>query len=230
MTQSTCPRRPADRDGSMHWATRWAPTPRRKPTGTSPTTTTTPIKTAADYGLPEWDEDEEEDDDVEAVVDPLGDEDATSSLVALVNRGDRTKKSVDLTLGESEARNPLHSLQATALHRPCRRPTNRRSNPSLQQRSRDRPSLPSSPIGNCPTIITRHRSKPLLTNRRAPPNRVKKGSTITSPQRAKWRRLRKTPRIAAARRSTRRSAAPTTSALRHSTAARNSTPCWPTMG
>ena len=64
------------------------------------------IKTAADYGLPEWDEDEEEDDDVEAVVDPLGDEDATSSLVALVNRGDRTKKSVDLTLGESEGAQP----------------------------------------------------------------------------------------------------------------------------
>ncbi|WP_370033999.1 PAS domain-containing protein [Qipengyuania mesophila] len=58
------------------------------------------MKTAADYGLPDWDEDEDES-DVDDVVDPLADEEASSSLVALVNRGDRTKKSVDLSLGES---------------------------------------------------------------------------------------------------------------------------------
>ncbi|HBM04736.1 MAG TPA: hypothetical protein DD369_03935, partial [Erythrobacter sp.] len=48
------------------------------------------IKTAADYGLPDWD-DEEDEGDVDSVVDPLADEDTASSLVALVNRGDRTK-------------------------------------------------------------------------------------------------------------------------------------------
>ena len=31
------------------------------------------LKTAADYGLPEWDEDEETDEDVDDVVDPLAD-------------------------------------------------------------------------------------------------------------------------------------------------------------
>ena len=55
------------------------------------------IKTAADYGLPDWD-DEEDEGDVDSVVDPLADEDTASSLVALVNRGDRTKKAIDLSL------------------------------------------------------------------------------------------------------------------------------------
>ncbi|MBO6528259.1 MAG: hypothetical protein JJ970_08190 [Erythrobacter sp.] len=58
------------------------------------------LKTAADYGLPEWDEDEETDEDVDDVVDPLADDSATSGLVALVNRGDRTKKSVDLSTAQ----------------------------------------------------------------------------------------------------------------------------------
>ncbi|MFW2349632.1 hypothetical protein [Qipengyuania sp.] len=58
------------------------------------------MKTAADYGLPDWDEEDESEDDVDDVVDPLADEEASSSLVALVNRGDRTKKSVDLSFGE----------------------------------------------------------------------------------------------------------------------------------
>ncbi len=55
------------------------------------------MKTAADYGLPEWDEDEEDEEDVDGVVDPLADEDTASSLVALVSRGERTKKSVLLS-------------------------------------------------------------------------------------------------------------------------------------
>jgi len=58
------------------------------------------MKTAADYGLPDWDQEDEGEEDVDDVIDPLADEEASSSLVALVNRGDRTKKSVDLTLGE----------------------------------------------------------------------------------------------------------------------------------
>lgn len=58
------------------------------------------MKTAADYGLPEW-EDEPDEDDVEDVVDPLADEEAGSSLMSLVNRGDRIKKTVDLNAGLS---------------------------------------------------------------------------------------------------------------------------------
>ncbi len=56
------------------------------------------IKTAADYGLPDWDDEDEEQDDVDGVVDPLADEETSSSLIALVSRGNRAKKSVDLSL------------------------------------------------------------------------------------------------------------------------------------
>ncbi|WP_375541247.1 PAS domain-containing protein [Qipengyuania flava] len=60
------------------------------------------IKTAADYGLPEWDDEDEGEDDVDDLVDPLagdGDE-GSSSLVSLVSRGGRNKKSVDLSRNE----------------------------------------------------------------------------------------------------------------------------------
>lgn len=59
------------------------------------------IKTAADYGLPEWDEEEEGEDDVADVVNPLADEETSSSLISLVSRGERAKKSVDLTGDET---------------------------------------------------------------------------------------------------------------------------------
>ena len=55
------------------------------------------MKTAADYGLPDWDDEEIEDEDVEDVVDPLADENAGSSLMSLVSRGERDKKTVDLS-------------------------------------------------------------------------------------------------------------------------------------
>ncbi|MEZ5680952.1 MAG: hypothetical protein R3E14_06605 [Erythrobacter sp.] len=55
------------------------------------------MKTAADYGLPDWDDEEDFGDDVDDLVDPLADEDATSSLTSLVSRGERTKKAVDLS-------------------------------------------------------------------------------------------------------------------------------------
>uniref|UniRef100_UPI00389A2B96 PAS domain-containing protein n=1 Tax=Qipengyuania gaetbuli TaxID=266952 RepID=UPI00389A2B96 len=63
----------------------------------------TGIKTAADYGLPDWDEEEYEDDDVDDLVDPLADDDAGSSLMSLVSRGDRQKKTVDLSALASPA-------------------------------------------------------------------------------------------------------------------------------
>jgi hypothetical protein len=63
------------------------------------------IKTAADYGLPEWDDDEEEE-DVDGVVDPLDGEDSASSLMSLVSRGERFKKSVDLSHAEPPAAMP----------------------------------------------------------------------------------------------------------------------------
>lgn len=62
----------------------------------------TGMKTAADYGLPDWD-DEPDEDDVEDVVDPLADDEASSSLISLVNRGDRLKKTVNLEAGLSAA-------------------------------------------------------------------------------------------------------------------------------
>ena len=59
------------------------------------------IKTAADYGLPDWDDEEEGEDDVDDLVDPLaGDDENSSSLVSLVSRGGRNKKSVDLSRNE----------------------------------------------------------------------------------------------------------------------------------
>ncbi|WP_435199781.1 PAS domain-containing protein [Qipengyuania sp. 902] len=58
------------------------------------------IKTAADYGLPDWDEDPEAD-DVDDLVDPLDDEEASSSLMSLVSRGERRKKAVDLSTSEA---------------------------------------------------------------------------------------------------------------------------------
>ncbi len=62
------------------------------------------IKTAADYGLPDWDEEEDaEEDDVDGVVDPLADEETSSSLISLVSRGNRAKKSVDLSRSEPAA-------------------------------------------------------------------------------------------------------------------------------
>ncbi|TMM48268.1 hypothetical protein [Qipengyuania marisflavi] len=60
------------------------------------------MKTAADYGLPDWDE-EPEGEDVDDLVDPLADEDSESSLVSLVSRGMRTKRSVDLSRIEPAA-------------------------------------------------------------------------------------------------------------------------------
>ncbi|MXO96843.1 hypothetical protein GRI34_10500 [Erythrobacter aquimaris] len=66
------------------------------------------MKTAADYGLPDWDDEEIEDEDVEDVVDPLADEDAGSSLMSLVSRGEREKKTVNLS-GFSAASGPVSS-------------------------------------------------------------------------------------------------------------------------
>ena len=64
------------------------------------------ITTAADYGLPEWEEDEPEAEDVDDVVNPLADIDLNSRLLSLVNAGTRGKKTVDLAtlcdLGDAE--------------------------------------------------------------------------------------------------------------------------------
>lgn len=59
--------------------------------------------TAADYGLPEWDEDEYEEDDVDEVINPLADIDLNSRLLSLVNPQARVKKSLDLHGNEQAA-------------------------------------------------------------------------------------------------------------------------------
>lgn len=55
------------------------------------------ITTAADYGLPEWDDEEDEGEDVEDLVNPLANIDLNSRLLALVNSGSRGKKTIDLS-------------------------------------------------------------------------------------------------------------------------------------
>lgn len=52
--------------------------------------------TAADFGLPEWDDEEYEEDDVDEVINPLADIDLNSRLLSLVNPQARVKKSLDL--------------------------------------------------------------------------------------------------------------------------------------
>ena len=66
--------------------------------------------TAADYGLPEWDEEEYEEDDVDEVVNPLADIDLNSRLLSLVNPQARVKKSLDLH-GEDETNEELETAQ-----------------------------------------------------------------------------------------------------------------------
>ncbi len=62
----------------------------------------TPSSIAAEYGLPEWDEEEDIADDVDDLVNPLADIDLNSRLLSLVNAGARSKKTVDLaTLSDS---------------------------------------------------------------------------------------------------------------------------------
>ena len=56
-----------------------------------------PTSIAAEYGLPEWDEDEDIEDDVDDVVNPLADIDLNSRLMSLVNAGTRHKKTIDLS-------------------------------------------------------------------------------------------------------------------------------------
>ncbi|MBY6127424.1 hypothetical protein KUW15_01710 [Qipengyuania aquimaris] len=58
--------------------------------------------TAADYGLPEWDDEDYEEDDVDEVINPLADIDLNSRLLSLVNPQARVKKSLDLHGEESE--------------------------------------------------------------------------------------------------------------------------------
>ena len=75
------------------------------------------MKTAADYGLPEWDEDEPSDGDVDDLVDPLADEEVGGSLTSLVSRGERSKKTVDLS-GEMQGSTPLPSPSVPKAYEP----------------------------------------------------------------------------------------------------------------
>ncbi|QZD94091.1 hypothetical protein [Qipengyuania sp. 1NDH1] len=59
--------------------------------------------TAADYGLPEWEDEDYEEDDVDEVINPLADIDLNSRLLSLVNPQARVKKSLDLHGNEQAA-------------------------------------------------------------------------------------------------------------------------------
>ena len=77
------------------------------------------ITTAADYGLPEWDDEESEEDDVDDLVNPLADIDLNSRLLSLVNAGTRGKKTVDLaTLSDSASEEEDESSEERELFRP----------------------------------------------------------------------------------------------------------------
>ena len=77
------------------------------------------ITTAADYGLPEWDDEEPEGEDVDDLVNPLADIDLNSRLLSLVNAGTRGKKTVDLaTLSDTPAEEEEERVDARQLFRP----------------------------------------------------------------------------------------------------------------
>ena len=77
------------------------------------------ITTAADYGLPEWDEDEPEEEDVDDLVNPLANIDLNSRLLSLVNSGTRAKKTVDLaTLSDTPEPEEAEEADASKLFRP----------------------------------------------------------------------------------------------------------------
>ncbi|MBX7458662.1 hypothetical protein K3152_10440 [Qipengyuania sp. 1NDH17] len=77
------------------------------------------ITTAADYGLPEWDEDEPEEEDVDDLVNPLANIDLNSRLLSLVNAGTRGKKTVDLaTLSDTPEPEEAEEADASKLFRP----------------------------------------------------------------------------------------------------------------
>ena len=77
------------------------------------------ITTAADYGLPEWDEDEPEQEDVDDLVNPLANIDLNSRLLSLVNAGTRGKKTVDLaTLSDTPEPEEAEEADASKLFRP----------------------------------------------------------------------------------------------------------------
>ena len=77
------------------------------------------ITTAADYGLPEWDDEEPEGEDVDELVNPLADIDLNSRLLSLVNAGTRGKKTVDLaTLSDTPAEDEEEPADPRQLFRP----------------------------------------------------------------------------------------------------------------
>jgi len=77
------------------------------------------ITTAADYGLPDWDEEEPEAEDVDDLVNPLANIDLNSRLLALVNAGTRGKKTVDLgTLADTPSEDEEGAQEDRELFRP----------------------------------------------------------------------------------------------------------------
>ncbi|MXO49409.1 hypothetical protein GRI69_14220 [Erythrobacter vulgaris] len=77
------------------------------------------ITTAADYGLPDWDEEEPEAEDVDDLVNPLANIDLNSRLLALVNAGTRGKKTVDLgTLADTRPEDEEGAQEDSELFRP----------------------------------------------------------------------------------------------------------------
>lgn len=72
--------------------------------------------TAADFGLPDWDDEEYEEDDVDELVNPLANIDLNSPLLSLVNPQTRVKKSLNLhgDAEDSDAEQPEEAVEDVA--------------------------------------------------------------------------------------------------------------------
>ena len=79
---------------------------------------TSPMSIAEEYGLPDWDDEEEPEEDVDGVVNPLADIDLNSRLMSLVNSSVRGKSPIDLGSLDDED----DSEEEVAEERPLFRP------------------------------------------------------------------------------------------------------------
>ena len=79
---------------------------------------TSPMSIAEEYGLPDWDDEEEAEEDVDGVVNPLADIDLNSRLMSLVNSSVRGKSPIDLGSLDDED----DSEEEVAEERPLFRP------------------------------------------------------------------------------------------------------------
>ncbi|MCA0978851.1 hypothetical protein LCM19_10795 [Qipengyuania flava] len=77
-----------------------------------------PMSIAEEYGLPEWDDEEETEEDVDGVVNPLADIDLNSRLMSLVSSSVRGKSPIDLGSLDDEDDSAEEEAEERPLFRP----------------------------------------------------------------------------------------------------------------